>query len=483
DPVSLRTLREAPDGVLNLCWVPIRVDTRIMPNQAVLRHTIAPEWKMRGGVDVWYEPELLRRRNRSEFPEQDQHQYRAAATTALAVLVYVLLQLVTERCARARGRRPTTLMLRFQTQGKGTPDTEGDPRVYAVAQAVESALLRDAPVRMQGIVVQGTDLQWKERGTVAALASALPLLVSAPESIALTKVATIVYSTRPCDEHPQIAAAEGHVFRAKTYLSEPVNEPFRGYRFSLDRMQTHVVRGHDELRTPKLIVEEVARLREQGYEHFILQSSYFGGRRLNASAERHSVLTQRAFLEEVAAKFADVSTYLVRRDVFPATRLRKRDSNESAFEVSRLAEHQQLLAQDSDLLKQLVPIFTFATLSIVGNDDVARPQSGFCTYFLDTDYQVRNPEWRERVRSNILRDSPLRQSLLFALRAIHFLEAEKLPTAEIFQPILDPYSWTAPPSRAVAGEIDAIPASRRRAAVVLSLPALLSRVSDALHRG
>jgi hypothetical protein len=439
---------------------------------------------MGSGVDVWYEPELLRRRNRSGISEQDQHQYRAAAVTALAVLVYVFLQLLVDRCTRARGRRPTTLMLRFQTQGKGTPDTEGDPLVYAAAQAVESALMRDAPVRMQGIVLQGSDLQWKERGTVAALASALPFCMSTIDSPALAKVAVIVYATRPCDEHPDVPDADGHVFRAKTYLAQRVENGFQGYRFNFDRMQTHVVSSHNDFRSPKLIVEEISRLRDQGFDHVILQSSHFGRRRLNASAERHSPHTQTSFLEEVAAKFADVNVYMIRRDVFPATRLRKRDSHESAFEVLRLAEHQELTAERPDgLLKQLVPIFTFATLAIVGNDDVARPQSGFCTYFLDTDYQVQNPEWRERVRANLLGDSPVRDSLLAVLRGIHFLEAEKAPLAEVCQPVLDPYTWVAPASRGMAGEIDAIPATRRRRAVVLCMPAVLSYVTDALHRG
>jgi hypothetical protein len=100
---------------------------------------------------------------------------------------------------------------------------------------------------------------------------------------------------------------------------------------------------------------------------------------------------------------------------------------------------------------------------------------------LDTDYQVKNSEWRERVRSNILGSSnDTRNCLLAVLRGLHFLEAEKQPEAGVFKPVLDPFSWVHPSSNEAAGEIEVLP-SRRQGSVLLSLPALLSHVTDSLH--
>ena len=438
------------------------------------------------GIDIRYEPELLKLRGNSKFSQEDSRQYRAATATALTLLVYVFLQLIAERCTEARDIRPVTLMLRFQTQGREAARTEGDPLIYAAAQAVEAALMRDVPVRMQGIVIDEGNLYYKKRGTAYALASAFPLVMGTSSALSIPKVAVIIYATRPCDDHPDIGDADGHVFRARTYLAEAVAKPFPGYRLQFDRMQTHVVESKNDFRSPKLIVEEVSRLQGQGCDHIILISNHYGARRLNRSAQRHSPHTQTVFLEEVATKFADTNLYTLCRDVFPATRLHQRGRGESAFEVPDLAGHQEFaLHQGDGLLKQLLPIYTFATLAIVGNDDVARPQSGFCTYFLDTDYKVQNLEWRERMRSNLTgANTAVRDCLLAVLRGLHFLEAEKVPPKTgLFQPVLDPFGWVTPSSSEAAGEIEVIPPNRRKGAILLSLSALLSHVTDALHRG
>ena len=497
DPCSMQTVRELPAELLNVCWLPIRVDEQQLPHRAVFRTSISPVWQMGAGIDIWYEPELLKLRDKPRLPkkddptEEDRRQYRAATAAALTLLVYVFLQLIAERCTKARDTRLATLMLRFQTQGRGAASTEGDPLIYAAAQAIEAALMRDVPVKMQGAVLHrhkhNTEtLKYKRRGTAYALASAFPLVMSTPSTPSIPKVAVIIYATRPCDDHPDIGDADGYVFRAKTYLAEAVVRPFPGYRLQFDRMQTHVVESRNDFRSPKLIVEEVSRLQGQGCDHIILIFNHYGARRLNRSAQRHSPHTQTVFLEEVATKFAGVNLYTLCRDVFPATRLHQRSKSESAFEVLRLADHQEFaLPQGNDQLKESFPIYTFATLAIVGNDDVARPQSGFCTYFLYTDYKVQNLEWRERVRSNLTSaNTAVRDCLLAVLRGLHFLEAEKVPPMTgLFQPVLDPFGWVTPSSSEAAGEIEVIPPNRRKGGILLSLPALLSHVTDVLHRG
>lgn len=489
---TVHTVRELPNELLNIVWLPIETDTRSTQHTFKLPANVDPTWGMGGGIDVLYDPELLRERRDHEVSnpdkranEESRRQYRTAAISALAVLVYVVLQVVAERINKEKQTRVSALMMRFQKRGKEASSFEGDPLIYAAAQAVESALMREMPIRMQGIVTTTGNQYYKQRGTAFALASAFPLVVETGAKPGVDKLAVIVYATRPCDDHPEIKDADGFVFRAKTYLAEATEAPFVGYRFSFERMQSHVVESSDTFKSPHLIVEEVSRLNSLGYEHIILISNHFGNRRINRSAQRHSPHTQTSFLDEVAAKFANVSLYTLRRDVFPATRLHLRGKGESAFEAVRLDDHNEFaLSQGDGVLKQLIPAFTFATLAIVGNDEAARPQSGFCTYFLDTDYQVRNVEWRERVRANILSNATgVRLSILAALRGLHFLEGEKQPEGGVVKPVLDPFGWVRPSTSGSAGEIAAIPASRRKGDVVLSLPALLSHVTDALHRG
>ncbi|GAB6142436.1 hypothetical protein JCM14076_31660 [Methylosoma difficile] len=482
---TLQIHRQLPDQMLNITWIPIRVDEKQKPIKRELRTTIEPAWRMGKGIDIWYEPELLKFRNKTQFPEEDQRQYRAAAATAMAILVYVVLQILSEKLIKQSAEVFPALMVRFQMQGKKASKNEGDHWVYAISQALESALMRNIPLRMQGLVADGDNRNYKCKGAAFALSAALPLIVATRSTPSINRIAVVIYTTRPCDDHPGTDNTDGFIFRAKTYLAVAVDEPIGGYRLAFDRMQTHVVETQDSFKSPKLIVEEVSRLQDMGYEHIILISNHFGNRRINRSAQRHSPHTQTAFLDEVANKFAHVNLYMLRRDVFPATRLHTRTKAESAFEAVSISDHDEFaLDQGDGVLKQLIPVYTFATLAIVGNDDAARPQSGFCTYFWDADYQVKSSEWRERVRSNLLGSSnATRQCLLNVLRGLHFLEAEKQPEGGVFKPVLDPFSWVQPASNEAAGEIEVLPPSRRKGAVLLSLPALLSHVTDSLHSG
>lgn len=98
--------------------------------------------------------------------------------------------------------------------------------------------------------------------------------------------------------------------------------------------------------------------------------------------------------------------------------------------------------------------------------------------------QVRDSEWVERSRANLLGAIPqARDCLIAVLRGLHFLEAEKSPTSGVAQPVLDPFGWVSPASAGAAGEIEVMRESRRRGNAFLSLPAVLSQVTDALHRG
>jgi hypothetical protein len=479
--LALKVIRQPPEQLLNITWRPMRVDEKQSPIKRESRADIHQAWRMGAGIDIWYDPERLKYRNNPSFREEDQRQYRAATATAMAVVVYVILQVLTEKLTKQTGKPLTALMLRFQTQGKQAATEEGDHLVYALSHAIESALMRDIPVRMQGLVSDGSNNVYKDKGAAYALSAAFPLIISAPNQPAVNKVAVIIYTTRPCDEHPNPNSQTGFTFQAKTYLAEAVSQPRSGYRLALNRMQTHVVENDDAFKNPKLIMEEIGRLHADGYEHILLISNDFGNRRLNRSAQRHSPHTQTDFLNKIATKFADVRLYMLRRDVFPATRIHKRDKGESAYEATQLAVHDEFNSVSAS--KQLRAVYTFATLAIVG-DDASRPQSGFCTYFLDTDYRVTNTQWSEQIRADLLLNANgTRDCLLQVLRGLHFLEAEKQPDGGVFKPVLDPFSWVKPSSTGSVGEIEALPSSRRSGKVLLSLPALLSHVTEALHNG
>jgi hypothetical protein len=511
-PSMVQVTREVPRALLNVAWLPMLVDETEQPVRVERRATgataIERNWFMGAGIDVWYDPELLTPKDGrgQRYGEDQRRQFRAAGVAALTTLIYVVLQTVVRRSAEAVGQPVSVLLARFQTQGRLAAPDAGDQAVYAAAQAVETALLREGPTRMQGLVTaieQGENAQrsaqqlgYKKQGAAYALFSIAPVTISAPTPYAIGKVAAIVYTTRPCDSSPDLPEADGYLFLARTYLAEQAGGS-AGYRLGCDRMQSYVVESREAFVNPTIIVEEIARLRGLGYTHILLISNHFGNRRLNRSAQRHAPHTQTIFVDEVATKFPDVRLYMLRRDVFPAFRLRRRSDGESAFEVTRLAAHQGLTPAHQDLaVKQLIPIYTIATLGIVGADteNTPRPQSGFCTYFLDTDSQVRNLEWFEEVRANILGPRPeARESLLAVLRGLHFLESEKRPRKYVlepgkprwayrFSPVLDPFGWVTPPSTNAAGEFQVLAGSHRTGEILFSLPALLSRVTDALHR-
>jgi hypothetical protein len=135
-----------------------------------------------------------------------------------------------------------------------------------------------------------------------------------------------------------------------------------------------------------------------------------------------------------------------------------------------------------DVLRSLMPVYTFATLHVVG--DETRPQSGFCTYFFDAEHRLSNFSLKETARANILgtgEAASVRTSLVSVLRALHFMESEKPSVGGKLLPVLDPFDWATPSSTAAAGEIEVM--SRRGGRnVLLSIPALFANVARVLHK-
>jgi hypothetical protein len=435
------------------------------------------------GIDVQYDARLLTlsRKDQDRDKERKEH-LRAAAATAFLIVVYAVLWEVLRRVRATQGERPlAATLMRLQLAGKEAKDDEGSAAVYAVSQALEKALARELPIKLQGFVSsaeKGDTLRWRRRGAVQALSGGQPLVF--PLAGSLDKVALVNYVTRPCDTHPMRVDAAGFLFVSRTYQAQRLGD--QGI-LKLDRMQSRYVENRKGFDTPQLILEELARLGKLGFEHVMLLSHHFGNRHIGRAAERHAPHSTREFLDGALARYPSMNVYTLRRDVFPAFRLRQRQSGESGFEVTQFADHQAMY-QDHQAIdtRAHMPIYTFATL--VTPDERGRPQSGFCTYFFDVEERISDVQMAEQVRQNVLgvgAGAPVRTSLVSVLRAIHFLESEKPSDKNVWLPVLDPFSWMTPTSSREAGELT-IMSRRSRGEVLLSFPALLSHVTKVLHK-
>lgn len=449
------------------------------------------------GIDIEYDMKVLRLNKAKENDPSNTEQFRSAALVAFTLVTYIALWELVRRLKQpqqselveSQPLRPLSMSIfRLQHSGKRAiredDARDGNTAVYSVSQAIEKALSRELPVKLQGLSaapgISLDALRWTKRGALHALLGGQPLKFGLEGC--LDKVALVTYVTRPCDVHPQFDDAEGQLFISRTYVAARcANDGNATLR--MDRMQSRLVETSKAFKTPQLILEEIARLEKAGFMHILLLSHHFGNRHLGRASERHAPHGTREFLDDAANRFPNLHLYPLRRDVFPATRLRKRTAQESAFEVLSFEDHQKMYREHSaDVLRSLMPIYTFATLNVVGDEN--RPQSGFCTYFFDLETRVENLQLNELIRQNILgtgNGKPIRNSLVSVLRAVHFMESEKPAAKTQLLPVLDPFDWASPSTTAAAGEVE-IMTRRRNGNVLLSLPAVLANVTKVLHK-
>ena len=408
----------------------------------------------------------------------DMEHRKAAEISAFAVLSYVTLWLLMRRI-RAVHSGFSTMLLRVATEGRAKTYEEDKYNkstiMYAISKSLERALAREGNVKLQGYVTNGDSQTEEFRKITAATALTSGQALSFQLEGSLDRVALVSYVTRPCDTHPLSREPDLYLFACRTYVAERQES---GAQIRMARMRHQIIGSRENFGEGQPVLTELHWLASQGYKHVMLLSHHFGNRHLGRAAERHAPHSSREFLNKAHQEFPEMRLYALRRDVFFATRLRKRETNESAFEVLTFADHAILYRQNP--MRSIIPIYTFATLHVVGNDN-GRPQSGFCTYFFDYDPALANPVWQEEIRSDILGsggNDRVRASLISMLRAVHFLESEK-PSSRIFLPVLDPYDWVAPVQRAHAGEI-VIMDRRDKGTVILSLPALVSHITSVL---
>lgn len=488
EATTVKMKRDLTEPVLPVRYIPYRWlkdEGQWVPNTPNSDHLDAG-----AGVEIQYDLEMLQlhlkeRHRKDEAEKLKIEQLRTAALAAFALLVYVALW---ELQKRIRAVKPglAISMIRLQHSGRKLTRegdaNDGNTAVYAISQAVEKALAREGSVKLQGLTTrEGGEnlLHWKRRGALQALLGGQTLQFDLEGS--LDKVALVTYVTRPCDSHPAHPDADGYLFMSRTYVAERGE---KGAVLKALRMRSRLVESRKDFRSPQPILEEVARLRADGYSHVMLLSHHYGNRHIGRAAERHAPHGTLEFLDETFKRFPEMHLYPLRRDVFPATRLRKRDASESGFEVVNFKDHQEMYdAMAQDVLRSIMPVYTFATLAVVG-DESERPQSGFCTYFFDVEQRISNNQMRETVRQNILgvgQTAEIRKSFISVLRAIHFMESEKSALKGVLLPVLDPFDWANPDTTAASGELE-IMSRRGGRAVLLSMPALLAHVSKVLHK-
>lgn len=478
---SLKMKRDLGARTLPVRYLPYRwlkEEQQWVPNTANTSHFDAE-----AGIEIQYDLELLQlKRQRDESEKERSEQYRSANVAAFSILVYVTLWELQRRIRTSAGDVMIP-MLRMQHTGRKLKREEdandGNTAVYAVSQAIEKALHREGAVKLQGLTTQGDDkaARWKRKGALGALLGGQPLQFNLEGS--LDKVALMTYVTRPCDSHPSHADADGYLFMSRIYVAERTE---KGAVLRALRMRSRLVESRKEFTNPQPILEEVGRLREEGFTHVILLSHHFGNRHIGRAAERHAPHGTLEFLDEAFKRFPEMHLYPMRRDIFPATRLRRRERNESGFEVVNFKDHQEMYDQAQDVLRSIMPVYTFATLTVVG-DEEDRPQSGFCTYFFDVEQRITDVERSMTVRQNILgfgESLDVRKSLISVLRGIHFAECEK-QQGSVLLPVLDPFNWANPTKTAEAGEVQVM-TRRGGRSVLMSLPAILAHVTKVLHK-
>jgi hypothetical protein len=486
DAEQLSMERDLSSAVLPVRMVPFRWTKETLDWSSDITNDAV--FKAGAGVQVEYDVKTLKlsRIGNNETDKARSEQLRAAVLTAFSLLTYVALWETAHRTQAALQRPLSMTIARLQHSGKKAAREEdahdGNTAVYAVSQALEKALSRELPVKLQGLTTLDRNpadgYRWKKRGALHALLGSQPVKFKMEGE--LEKVALVTYVTRPCDLHPNHVDADGFLFVSRTYktATEDGQATLR-----LDQMQSRLVETRTDFKTPQLILEEISRLQKDGFKHIMLLSHHYGNRHIGRAAERHSPHGTLEFLDDAAKRFPEVFLYTLRRDVFPATRLRRRASHESAFEVVSFKDHQAMYDDiAADVLRSLMPVYTFATLNVVGEE--ARPQSGFCTYFFDVEQRMSDMQLNETVRQNILGVGAgygVRQSLVAVLRAVHFMESEKPSDKSHLLPVLDPFDWTAPATTAAAGEVE-IMSRRGGRSVLLSLPAVLAHVTKVLHK-
>ncbi|OQW96103.1 MAG: hypothetical protein BWK79_00110 [Beggiatoa sp. IS2] len=471
----LQAGRILPNSLVQILWQPLEDSEDSEPYKGFIHPR---------QVVFLYHNGLLKSKETNEQSIQLLAAYRAAFTILSYVITLRLLRRITETCEQ----KPHVLVLRLQT-GKNTGDGDdfeksANGAVYAASQAYEHLINRDYPCRLQGLVTKQDNLFYRKRNAFYALCAGFPLKIDgrvADSVKSLTPVGVITFTDRYANVHPEDNPEQrGFTVVMQIYVLKRTET---GYEMHADGMKISLVTGEEKARQPELIMNEIRRLQAQGIQHIIYLAHRFGERRHGRAHQRERVYDDAVFLNKLYATFSNLVLYPLVRDVFPTVRLYKKDPKDSTvYEIVDVGSKGYRLPEGiNELRGNYTPIYSIGTLRIVGLDEDKKPQSGICTYFLLNDAGPEDDERMQRIRSHLLlSDYGGRADLIMALRAIHFLENEE----NQLRPVLDPYRWLSPDSLEQAGDIPIKEKTHLNndKPVVLSLRAILARISDILHK-
>lgn len=435
-----------------------------------------------GGIDILYLDGLFSADDIDAKPKSDTGRRFPVQLAATALLLEVALAEIL-RSLQARSALPlNALLLRSQAVAK----SNAADIAYAFSQALERALGHIAPIKLQGLNLQETSspgisgtAEWRHSQSLGSALTILPLSYSL--SAASPNVALIAYATRPADDDTSLLLM-------RVYETRKINEPdVRELRLS--NCTTHLIGDGDLKGASDALFDAIGKLEAKGFQHILLLSHDYGGRRRARAAERHTPHSSAAFHAVAAARHPSVCFYPLRRDIFPIVRFRTRDKrSESAFEITNFEAHAPLAAAlRSSAARALLPIYSLATMSIVGGER-RRIHSGVCTYFYDTSDADSQPITAEYARQNALgigqgTHADVHAAIVGILRAMHFFENEAPNIGQktnTLLPVLDPFDWATPLKTLTFGDVP-LKISRTKKAT-FSLTAYLAAIANILER-
>lgn len=448
-------------------------------------------WRRAPVLRLLYEARGICARHRLDEREA---QRLLARQAAFAVLAAVCTRRLLDRAGVDGGTR--VLMVRSAEAVGGDLVQAGEDVCYALSQAIELVLGRYWPLRVQGYEHREGEIQHRRlRGSLDALLGAFPVRQFGPRvSLPAERLALMTVVSRPCDAHPELVPPEqeNHLLLGRIYQAE--RTATGGLAMRMLRGVAAVHRAVEAWERQIPVVEALERLHADGVRDVILLTHRFMGRQTGRSAPAHRHFETAGFQSAMAQRHPDLRLYRLVRHVFPALRLgtgRTRPQGPDIYEVAGYDEHHDRWIEFSSrspegAMHGLVPIYSIATMLVVGQDEERRPQSGFVTYSALLDRAALGPA-AFAANAALIGSSPdghaLREGVISCLRALHYLEAERPARHRGYvQPVLDPYGWSSPAKREGIGEIDVRPANegRRKGGVVLSIPALLERVMSVI---
>ena len=483
---GLKVRRAFDQGpVLNVAFMPRKSGARHEMERSAVE-MIKSHRQGRAGFTLTYgEHDLSRLEGGSEETEAQSYAARSAAATMLTQIVMELLLDGIEGSQRGNARKvqsPLVQMLRLQFRGKkeDVPPGTGEHTVYAMSQAVEHALSRRGPTKLQGMAMakdQGAaNFKVRQGKTYLGLLSAFG--IDTHSSVAKgTKVGFVYFASRPIDTPGwRMDSTTTHSVVGRAYMAE-----FDGVIMRLRRMNgtSKVHKGHVAAGLSDGVGDMMESLAAAGCGQIAIVSRAMGGLVLEKTG-RGQGHDNRQFLHDLSERHPGVTFYHLSCGTQRVVRAPSGSAANACYEARGLEAH--FNTRESELRVGPVfegglrPLYSFGTMKVVGE----RQQSSFMTYHLvQLGEGVSDTPGALRARS-VLARGPDQDALLDTLRGIHFLEYEGGFPDKKAMPILDTMSWMQPVETAGAGEVTFREASSRRSRVTarISLTAVAAHVAS-----